>query len=450
MKRYGRSSYAAWSTLALLILAASSVASARAATIYDAAAEFSPTDNPNGPWSYGYKPTFNGPFIPAAQTGAVGPIDFWYGGVASDGNPAISRNGSTSTAFNGTARYLPGQLVMHPGPGNEYAVLRFTNPEAGLASFTASFEGVDIVGTTTDVYVLQNGSVVFSGLVNGFGPGTGPTFTTPDTFALNRGDTLDFMVGFGNGNYFFDSTGVSVRITVVPEPGTLALSAVGLAAMVWLARPGRTRLASAALCLGLAYCGPVARPALAQDERTVAIPSGDYAVGELNGGTRLKLKGKCNTLTIGLIDGKSTLDASELEAKEIIFTDKIDGKSTVKLNAPNGSIEFRKKVDGQSKLEVDAPNGSVTFTDPGGFLNEGSKIDGQVSIKIIAKHVEFKAKIDGGPATHVVVTLTAGGSLKFSEVLGKSRLHYRKEKPEDPEPSVEAGRIDDAEFKMID
>jgi Protein kinase domain len=183
----------------------------------------------------------------------------------------------------------------------------------------------------------------------------------------------------------------------------------------------------------------------------VDMPDGEYAVGSLNGATTIKLKGKCKTLTVGLVDGASTLDASGLTAKEIIFTDKIDGRSTVKLNAPNGSVDFRKKVDGQSTLEVVAAGGTVTFSDPGGFLNAGSKIDGKSKVRITAKVVDFKAKIDGGPETHVLVTLTAGGTLRFKEINGKCRLHYRKADAKDPDPSIEAGTIDgQAELKNVE
>jgi hypothetical protein len=183
----------------------------------------------------------------------------------------------------------------------------------------------------------------------------------------------------------------------------------------------------------------------------VDMPDGEYAVGSLNGATTIKLKGKCKTLTVGLVDGASTLDASGLTAKEIIFTDKIDGRSTVKLNAPNGSVDFRKKVDGQSTLEVVAAGGTVTFSHPGGFLKEGSKIDGKSKVRITAKVVDFKAKIDGGPETHVLVTLTAGGTLRFKEINGKCRLHYRKADAKDPDPSIEAGTIDgQAELKNVE
>ena len=59
----------------------------------------------------------------------------------------------------------PGQFALHPGPGGEYAVVRYVAPEAGEASIDAVFTGLDIFGTTTDVHVLLNGNALFDGLV---------------------------------------------------------------------------------------------------------------------------------------------------------------------------------------------------------------------------------------------------------------------------------------------
>jgi hypothetical protein len=42
------------------------------------------------------------------------------------------------------------------------------------------------------------------------------------TLALAAGDTLDFTVGYGpDGNYFRDTTGLDVRITIPERPQTV-------------------------------------------------------------------------------------------------------------------------------------------------------------------------------------------------------------------------------------
>jgi hypothetical protein len=72
-------------------------------------------------------------------------------------------------------------------------VIRFTAPDAGTFVLATSFTGIDFAGpTTTDVHVLLNGSSIFDGNVDGFGPGSGPSFTT--TLTLHAGDTVDFAV----------------------------------------------------------------------------------------------------------------------------------------------------------------------------------------------------------------------------------------------------------------
>ena len=54
------------------------------------------------------------------------------------------------------------------------------------------------------------------------------TQTRVSTFALTASDRLDISVG-NRGDVFFDSTGLAVTITAVPEPQTVALMLAGLA-----------------------------------------------------------------------------------------------------------------------------------------------------------------------------------------------------------------------------
>jgi hypothetical protein len=77
----------------------------------------------------------------------------------------------------------------------------------------AVFWGDDFVGpTTTDVHVLHNEACIYSAEVSGYGPPSDQSFTT--TISVAVGDTIDFAVGYGtNGNYGYDTTGVSAVIT---------------------------------------------------------------------------------------------------------------------------------------------------------------------------------------------------------------------------------------------
>jgi hypothetical protein len=86
--------------------------------------------------------------------------------------------------------------------------------------------------------VLVNISSIFDGNVNGFGPGSGPSFNTILNLAV--GDRVEFAVGFGSdGNFNFDQTGISAHISTVPEPSTFTLASLiglGLLGYGWRTR----------------------------------------------------------------------------------------------------------------------------------------------------------------------------------------------------------------------
>ena len=117
------------------------------------------------------------------------------------------------------ATFPPRALGMHPGPGGEYAVLRFTAPAYGTYKVSGQFYALDDndTGTTTDVWILRNDEKAgsFSGKVDYYGGTKSASFTSKD-FQLKKGDTLDFEVGYGaNKNYFYDSTGLMALIEKV-------------------------------------------------------------------------------------------------------------------------------------------------------------------------------------------------------------------------------------------
>jgi hypothetical protein len=227
--------------LFLVILAVPQV---QAGVVYDAAADFSPTNNPNGVWSYGWSSTLGSPFNLDVSSTTVDGLNFWEGpvsGVPPVTYPYISHNGTGSTIiYGGTVQMLPGQLAFHPGPQDQYGVIQFTAPGAGTYQLASSFFGVDFVGpTATSVHVLVDGSSIFSGLVNGFGAGSGPSFDT--TLTLKAGDTVDFAVGFGSRDaYYYDATGITATFSSVPEPSSMVLAVVAgltLAGYACLCRP---------------------------------------------------------------------------------------------------------------------------------------------------------------------------------------------------------------------
>lgn len=179
---------------------------------YDATADFTTANgNPNGVWSYGWMPTNFSTFTAYTNHSTVS----WYGwGV--DTSPAVWKN-TASTTECGVA---PGQISLHPGPGTEPCVLRFTALYTGtysvMGQFFAGHSGIMQVGIRAGSTWLWNA-------------------TDAGSFNFNRsitqGSSLDFVVygGYGAGN-----TPISLVISgdVVPEASTLMCMALGMAVLL--------------------------------------------------------------------------------------------------------------------------------------------------------------------------------------------------------------------------
>jgi hypothetical protein len=188
---------------------------------YDLAADFSATNNPNGPWSYGYTLTLGDQLSLYPDLLVVyGGLDVWSDGGLNSGNlpadaPSAYYNPTTNAIAVGGPVYGSGEFGLYPGPGGEYSVARFTAPVTGPYYLIGSFFGQEPYGTTTDVHILTNDVSVFDGQVTGFGPGAGTSFDLRVT--LSAGDHLDFAVGYGtNRNFYNDSTALSAQIVASP------------------------------------------------------------------------------------------------------------------------------------------------------------------------------------------------------------------------------------------
>ena len=201
-------------TLSLLIALITIRAGAQT---YDAAAQFSGTDNPDGVWSYGCTQSLGAAFHLYTQQVPIfsGVYDWRLNSSCGQTNPPSVAYNSTNAVLTGGTVSVPAHTIwFHPGPEDQHSVLRFTAPASGNYQVKAVFWGDDFVGpTTTDVHVLHNGLGLYTGEVTGFGrPSSDQSFTT--TISVTAGDTIDFAVGYGtDGGYGFDSTGVSAVIT---------------------------------------------------------------------------------------------------------------------------------------------------------------------------------------------------------------------------------------------
>ena len=123
--------------------------------------------------------------------------------------PWVAQNSTKQTIEALGITWPAGHLAAHPGPGNEFSVVRWTAPNAGEVQVDATFVG--LAGrATTDVHVLHQGKALFDGFLNLGGSSNEVRFGK--TLSVAQGDTLDFVVGSGNKNYGGDTTGLSVTI----------------------------------------------------------------------------------------------------------------------------------------------------------------------------------------------------------------------------------------------
>ena len=181
------------------------------------ARDFSVAMNPSPRWTYGYEPAAYGAFTPFSTHFRSGSADIWWFG----NEPTILHNFSASPYSPACCNAVaPGGILMHPGPGGEKSVVRWTAPTSGSYHIAGAFTGLDGAGTTTDVAVMRNNNAaakLFS--ANVFDTGVAHSFALDA--ALNSGETIEFSVGFGNGSFASDSTGLDATITRTgPRPNS--------------------------------------------------------------------------------------------------------------------------------------------------------------------------------------------------------------------------------------
>jgi hypothetical protein len=147
-------------------------------TVYNNAAQWSATHDPNGVWSYGYLTPSSTPETPDTSTFTLytqnvkvagtpsGFIDDWRIPGSTDPNTIYNPFGHTVSV--GTVTWQPHQASFHPGPNGEYSDYRFTTPSAGTYSLNATFTSIDTVGgADKDIHVLVNGSELYDDILSG-------------------------------------------------------------------------------------------------------------------------------------------------------------------------------------------------------------------------------------------------------------------------------------------
>jgi len=210
--------------IALLILLVPGLA---AGATFDAAADFSASQNPNGAWSYGYLSGSAFTAYASANTEFYG-ASTWNRPLpaASDTYPLVFYNGSSGSLSYGTGSVLPGELGITSGPEGQIGVIRWTAPEAGLFDVAATFTRDDI--GTMQVFVLLNGSAVFDALLNA----QNLAAAYASQLTVSAGDTLDFAIGVGtDSSYVGDTADVTATLSAVPLPAGGWLLATGIVAL---------------------------------------------------------------------------------------------------------------------------------------------------------------------------------------------------------------------------
>ena len=140
--------------------------------------------------------------------GSMSGISIWQD-QAGALEPNVTYNGTQAPISALGVLWEPGRLSLHPGPAGEYCVVRWTAPADGTHSISARFISI-AEKATTDVHVLHSGKPIFDGRINLEGQGMQTPFAAD--VSVKAGDTLDFVVGWGNGHYGADSTGVEIGI----------------------------------------------------------------------------------------------------------------------------------------------------------------------------------------------------------------------------------------------
>ncbi len=166
-------------------------------------------------------------------------------------------------------------------------------------------------------------------------------------------------------------------------------------------------------------------------------PGGSHRLESVKDGEVVRFSGRIATLRVGSLGGGAVLDTSRLDAREIYIERGIKGKSKAVLKAA-ATVSVNGIAEG-SAVEIDAPAGRV-------FINA---ITGDSRLKARTKELFLVGQVHG-TKTEVDATLTAGGSLRFTYLHSGGKLTWRKEKPDDPEPSLSPGRVESgATFEKV-
>ncbi len=142
--------------------------------------------------------------------GSVSKLELKRSTALGGNEPCVNFNTDTKVLNWNGITWGPRSLSFHPGPKGEYSVVRWTAPTKGEYKISSSFYAID-PNATTDVHVIGGKQNLFSDVINLNGKGKRTGFI--GTVQIEAGESINFIVGYGNGAYPFDSTGLTVSIT---------------------------------------------------------------------------------------------------------------------------------------------------------------------------------------------------------------------------------------------
>jgi hypothetical protein len=185
---------------------------------FDVVADFSIGSNPSAFWSYGYSHTLGGQFVLHAskQFDIFPGVDRWASAEIQDIGVMHNRTGTTVPGKERTYTIPPDMLLLHPGAGGIYDVVRWSCRQDGQYSIEGLFCGLDTQTDTADidVCILVNSKVLPVHFNTMHGIGTKEAIALE--ILLNAGDTLDFVVGVGpKRSHGAGSTGLTATITLI-------------------------------------------------------------------------------------------------------------------------------------------------------------------------------------------------------------------------------------------
>ncbi len=162
-----------------------------------------------GTWLYEHRPEWL--LSPGTvQDHPLAGMRSWHSSGLGGSDPCVTHNPTDQTRSMADIRWEPGRLASHPGPRGEYSVVRWQAAESGPHQIEARFLALD-EQTTTDVHLLHNGQSVWEGRIRLEGHGPQAAFT--EQLTVEKRDTIDFVVGWGDGSHISDTTGLEIQVT---------------------------------------------------------------------------------------------------------------------------------------------------------------------------------------------------------------------------------------------